>query len=184
MRLERISSYEIRAYLSEEDIKELGIKDASRLDRGAAETILCIARSELDFAYENNNCEIYSRRHGDGYMLTLKASPECKSVLSEHESVLCFDDKAALKAACAYLIRPDILCSELRSEGNIYYLLIKYRCDEPALDGRPYWLSSVSELCFCVHNDKNAFFYYISEHSELVLEKNAVYDIANSDKKW
>ena len=187
MRLERISEFEIKAYLSEDDLSELGIRDASRLDCGAADMILNIAKTELDFLYEKNNCEIFAEARGEGYTLTIVACGSKSSALP-HTCVLCFDNEDALKAACEYLMNFSIRQSELRAEENgrekTYYLLIKYGAGEPELDGKPFWLSSVSELCFCSQTDKNAFFYYISEHSAPLLQKNAVFDIAKSEKKW
>ena len=184
MRLEKISRYEIKAYLSADDIKELGIRDAARLDRGAADVILGIAGAELDFGCEKSNCEIYAEADGDGYILTIKAPCAAADGKALHECVLCFDDGSALKAACVFLSGADIPYSELRAEGGSYYLIVKYGQNGTELDGRPYRLCSVSELCSSVHTDKNAFFYYISEHSYTLIEKNAVYDIAKNEKKW
>ncbi|MBQ7700757.1 MAG: hypothetical protein IJT49_10525 [Clostridia bacterium] len=188
MRLQRISAYEIKAYLTQDDLVRLGIKDAARLDCGAADLILNIARSELDFAYEKNNCEIYTETCGDGYTLTVKASGEEKRRSQTHKCVLCFDSYETLKCACLFLRNFDIQYSELRSEGDerakTYYLLMEYGENGPQLDNKPYFLSSVSELCCSVHTDKTAFFYYISEHSAPLIQKNAVYDIAKSEKKW
>ena len=187
MRLERISEYEIKAYLSPDDLIELGIRDASRLDCGAADTILNIAKAELDFFYEKNNCEIFTETRGGGYTLTIKACGGKKQDNS-HTCVLCFDNNDALITACEYLMNFSLHHSELRIEENgcekTYYLIIKYGKEEPELDGKPFWLTSVSELCFCFQTDNNAFFYYISEHSVPLLQKNAVFDIAKSEKKW
>lgn len=188
MRLERISANEIKAYLSPDDLDELGIKDASRLDRGTAELILGIAKAELDFKYEKNNCEIYSEPCGKGYALTIKASAVRGRAEPPHECVLCFDSEKTLYNACVFLRRFALDSSELREEGEgrdkTYYLILKYGEIGPLIDGKPYWLISVSELCRAVFADKNAFFYYISEHSACIIEKNAVFDIANREKKW
>ena len=184
MRLERISAHEIKAYLSQQDLNELGIKDSASLDGGAAEIILGVARAELDFCCEKNNCEIFMQSCKDGCTLTLK-SPDNKKKKFMHKSVLCFDEYGALYIACIYLNNFKIRYSELRKEDDkTYYLVIEYDDETDQLDGKPYWLSSVSELCSSVHTDKNAFFYYICEHSIPVIEKNAVYHIAKSEKKW
>ena len=188
MRLQKISKYEIKAYLTQDDLEQLGIKDAARLDCGAADLILNIARTELDFVYEKNNCEIYSEVCGEGCTLTVKASGDDKRYSQTHKCVLCFDSRETLYTACLFLSNFKIPNSELRSEGGeckkTYYLIIEYDDDGPQLDKKPYWLSSVSELCCYLHTDKNAFFYYISEHSKPLLQKNAVNDIAKSEKKW
>ena len=94
----------------------------------------------------------------------------------------------ALFTACEYLLNFDISESELRTEGDgrekTYYLIVEYKDSGAMLDGKPYWLLSVSELCSYVQTDKTSFFYYIFEHCTPVIEKNAVFDIAKSEKKW
>lgn len=186
MRLERISDFEIKAYLTIEDIKEFGINDVNRLDRGAVDIVLGIAKSELDFCYKKSNCEIYTEQDGSGCTLTIKANAgEKRAVI--HRCILCFSDKDDLYTACLFLQNFRLQQSELREEydgrNKTYYLVINYFEGELLTDGRPYWLLSVSELCQSVHNDKNAFFYYICEHCTPVIKKNAVYYIANSEKK-
>ena len=185
MRLERISQNEIKAYLSYEDIEELGIKDATRLDRKETDVILSIAKAELDFDCERSSCEIYAESHCGGYTLTLTAH-RTENRSKEHECILCFDDEKSLYTACAYLRNFSIISSDLYVESGrtkTYYLVINYG-DGHGFDGKPYWLFCVSELSDSVHTDKTAFFYYISEHCTLTIQKNAVFDIANSEKKW
>lgn len=186
MRLERISHNEIKAYLTHEDIEELGIKDVSRLDGKEADVILGIAKAELGFDCERSGCEIFAETHGGVCTLTVTAY-KAENRAEEHECILCFDNEHELYTACVYLKNFGISDSDLYVEDGrrkTYYLIVKYGGKEPALDGRPYWLCCVSELCESVHTDKAAFFYYISEHCMLTMQKNAVYDIAKSEKKW
>ena len=186
MRLEKISEKKIKAYLTYEDIEELGIKNVMQLDRREADVILSIAKAELGFDCERSCCEIYAESHSGGCTLTL-SSHNSEKQKKEHECVLCFEDEKALYTACVYLLDFNIRYSDLRVEdgrGKTYYLTLKYKDEGPVLDGKPYWLCCVSELCDVIHTDKPAFFYYICEHCTLTLQKNAVYDIAKSEKKW
>lgn len=175
MRLEKISDSFISAYMSKDDLTNLGLTadDAA----SAADIIIGAALSEFGFSYRRNECEITAE---PGVTVTVRAK---KRHTQSKTAILCFGDGKALYDACVFLQDKSIISSRLLCEGDgadkTYYLIIDYRAE-----GDPLWLSSVSELAEHSYHEKNAFFCYIIEHSCTVIEKNALNVIANSDKTW
>jgi len=179
MKIQRISDNIITAFLSDTEVCDLGCKDEAELRAAVLHIIACAAGAEPGFRFSEDDCEITKE---DGYLITVKAKKRRQNKKTA-KTVLCFDNGAALHSACVYLcdknIRESSLLCEGRGADKTYYLIIEYGAEPD-----PLWLSSVSELCFAVHTDKKAFLYYIYEHCGTILEKNAVFDIANSEKTW
>ena len=179
MKIQRISDFITAAFLSDAEVNDLGCGSEAELKEAVLRIIACAAGEKSGFCFSKDDCEITKE---DGYMITVRAKKRRQSKKTT-KTALCFDGGEALHSACVYLSDKNILSSSLLCEGRgadkTYYLLIEHETEPD-----PLWLASVSELCFGVHTDKPAFFYYIYEHCRTILEKNAVFDIANSDKTW
>ncbi|MBO4869501.1 MAG: hypothetical protein J5585_07295 [Clostridia bacterium] len=175
MKIQRLSQTEIAAYLTEEDAAELGIRADRPPDKDAAEIISGIARSELGFGFSASECTLECG-YEDGYFVI-----RMRTRGGSHDSVLCFDDHALLKAACV-CIADSAVHSELYGKDGTYFLRVVYK--NGAFSGAPYEIASAFELCTDVYTDRPAFFYGICEHYPLLISENAVNDIAKSEKKW
>ena len=179
MKLYKISDIEVLAFLSKEDINDVGAKDEEELKDAVLRIVQSAAGSGLGFYHPAADCEITEEK---GYMITLTAKKK-KQRKENRKTVLCFDSGDALYTACVFLSDKNITESSLLCEGKggvkTYYLILEYENTPDTLR-----LDAVSELCSSVYIDKNAFLYYIYEHSYTLIEKNAVYDIANSKKTW
>lgn len=179
MRIQKISDGVVTVFLSEEDVKGLGEKDADEL-KEAVFGIISGACGGLLPCRGKEECEITL---DPGYTVTVKAKKRKSPQKPAKKTVFCFDGGKALHTACVFLqskgVKNGTLLREGAGENAAYYLITEV--DD---GGDPLWLSSVSELCSGVFTDKNAFLYYICEHGRVIIEKNAVFDIANSEKTW
>ena len=175
MKLEKISDSLISAYMSKDDLTNLGLTADGAAS--AADIIIGAAVSEFGFSYRSNECEVTAE---PGAVVTVRA--KIRHTQSK-TAILCFDNGKALFDACVFLQDKSVISSRLLGEGDginkTYYLIIDFRAE-----GDPLWLFSVSELAEHAYHEKNAFFYYICEHCSVLIEKNAVNVIANSDKTW
>ena len=183
MKIEKISEHGIRAFLSDEDEKQLCADDKDILYDRIRDVIIGAAKAQFGFAYAKDDCEM-SRQ--SCCTLTVKKEKRKKQEKNKkHTAVLCFDDKDALSVACAVLSEESLLSSSLFRGGaaGTYYLLIEFEAekDGDALKDR---FLSLFELCSAYHVDKKAVLYRLSEHCDAIFEKNAVEHIANSDKTW
>ena len=183
MKTEREGDHKLNVYLTEEDAAELGVIGTDMPEDDLADAVSVIVGTEPGFSYGRGECTYSIRRTRGGYTVTVSAKRRDGDAVGR--CALCFDDPAALRPACAFLSALPVISSGLFYEDGAdpaYYLTLTYERSGGPFGGTPYPLLAVTELCCGFYRDKNAVFDYIFEHCRPLIEKNAVRDIAKSEK--